>query len=58
MKWRDLFRREEEHPTREEALAVARKYGLEGEVRWLIDTRGWRPREALEDWDIFYEEEI
>lgn len=36
--------------TREEAIALAAKYCLEGEVAELIDELGYSPEEALDEW--------
>lgn len=38
--------------TREEAIALASKYGLESEVIYCIDVLGLTPEEALDEWDI------
>lgn len=37
--------------TREEALKIARKYGLENEVDYAMQN-GYSPEEALYEWDI------
>lgn len=37
---------------RTEALALASKYGLEGEVAYAIDVLNYSPVAALEEWDI------
>lgn len=37
--------------TEEQALATAKKYGLEEEIQYLLD-KGFSPLEALEYWDI------
>lgn len=37
--------------TQEEAIATAEKYGLQEEVRYLMDN-GYSPNEALAEWDI------
>ena len=37
--------------TEKEALAVAKKYGLQEEIQALLD-EGLSPEDALEDWDI------
>ena len=39
--------------SRHEALAVAAKYGLIGEVIYEMDRKGLSPEEALSEWDIF-----
>jgi hypothetical protein len=38
--------------TRSRALIHAAKYGLQREVAYLIDHRGYTPEEALSEWDI------
>jgi len=38
--------------SRHEALAVAAKYGLIGEVIYEMDRKGLSPEEALSEWDI------
>lgn len=38
--------------TREEAIALASKYCLEGEVIYCMDELGMSPDEALEEWDL------
>lgn len=38
--------------SREEAIALAAKYCLQEEVSYCIDTLGYPPDEALEEWDI------
>lgn len=38
--------------TREEAIALASKYGLEEEIEYCIDVLGLTPEEALDEWDI------
>lgn len=38
--------------TREEALAVAEKYGLTAEVAYEMDVHNCTPEEALAEWDI------
>jgi len=48
----------EEHPrpsrfSREEALAMARDYGLEDEVMEAIDRFALTPDEALQEWDLY-----
>jgi len=37
--------------TREEAIALAEKYGLVYEVTYLMDN-GYSPNEALAEWDL------
>lgn len=41
--------------TEEEAMEFAKQYGLEYEVKYLIDL-GWTPYEALAEWDVPDEE--
>lgn len=41
--------------TEEEAIEFAKQYGLEYEVKYLID-HGWTPYEALCEWDVPDEE--
>ena len=36
--------------TREEAIAIAQKYCLEGEVIYCMDELGCSPEEALSEW--------
>lgn len=38
--------------TREEAIATAMKYGLQGEVIYEMDHNGCTPEQALAEWDI------
>lgn len=38
--------------TKEEALRIAKIYGLEEEVRLMIED-GFTPEEALYEWDIY-----
>jgi hypothetical protein len=38
--------------TREEAIAMAAKYGLIAEVIYCMDHLDMTPAEALEEWDI------
>jgi hypothetical protein len=38
--------------TREEAIATAMKFGLQGEVIYEMDHNGLSPEEALSEWDI------
>ena len=38
--------------TREEAIAIAEKYCLQGEVKYCIDELGQFPEEALSEWDL------
>lgn len=36
--------------TREEAIAIAHKYCLEGEVAYCMDVLGYSPEDALDEW--------
>jgi len=38
--------------TKKEALATAKKYNLEAEVKFEIENRHCTPEEALAEWDI------
>lgn len=38
--------------TREEAIAKAATYQLQGEVIYCMDELGYTPEEALDEWDI------
>ena len=38
--------------TREEAIAKAAAYQLQGEVIYCMDELGMSPEEALDEWDI------
>ena len=38
-----------------EALNIARQYGLEGEVAYMINEMGASPWEALYEWDLLKE---
>jgi len=38
--------------TREEAIALASKYNLQGEVIYCMDELNMSPEEALDEWDI------
>lgn len=38
--------------TREEAIILASKYNLQGEVIYCIEELGYTPEEALDEWDI------
>jgi len=42
--------------SKEEALAEAAKWGLEGEVSYLIE-HGYTPYEALKEWDCWVADE-
>jgi len=52
--WRWWYRHHQQPSrfTRPEALAIARKYGLEWEVIQAM-SHGCTPDEALQDWDIY-----
>ncbi len=54
MFWRWWYRHHQQPSrfTREEALAIARKYKLEFEVLTAME-HGCTPDEALQEWDIF-----
>ena len=54
MFWRWWYRHHQQPSrfTREEALAIARKYKLEFEVLTAME-QGCTPDEALQEWDIF-----
>ena len=62
MKWKCFnplrwLRRSSSRCTKEEALRIARHFGLEAEVRMALG-KGYTPDEALHDWDIYpYTEE-
>ena len=45
------------HYTYDEAIAVATNYGLEEEVKYLMD-HGFTPDEALREWDCQDEDDI
>ncbi len=38
--------------TREEAIALASKYGLEAEVIYCMDVLNMTPEEACDEWDV------
>lgn len=38
--------------SREEAISLAAKYGLQDEIIYCIDVLGLSPEEALDEWDI------
>lgn len=38
--------------SREEAISLATKYGLQDEIIYCIDVLGYSPEEALDEWDI------
>lgn len=38
--------------TREEAIALAEKYCLQGEVIYCMDVLGYSPEEAVSEWDL------
>lgn len=38
--------------SREEAITLASKYGLQDEIIYCIDVLGLTPEEALDEWDI------
>ena len=38
--------------TREEAIAKAKKYGLQAEVIYCMDNLGYSPEEACGEWDL------
>ncbi len=52
--WRWWYRHHQEPSkfTRDEALAMAKKYGLESEVATAMEY-GCNPDEALQEWDIY-----
>lgn len=54
MFWRWWYRHHQEPSkfTRDEALAMAKKHGLESEVATAMEY-GCTPDEALQEWDIF-----
>lgn len=43
---------DEEQNNRKIAIAIAKNYDLEREVKWCIDYCGYTPLEALEEWDL------
>ena len=48
----DMRRRPHSRHSREQAMAIARKYGLEREVEAAL-RQGCTPDEALQEWDIY-----
>ena len=44
--------------TKEEALERAKKYHIEKDVLWAIDQEGYTPNEAIDEWELYDEEDF
>ena len=44
--------------TKEEALERAKKYHIEKDVLWAIDQEGYTPNEAIDEWQLYEEEDF
>ena len=53
LRWHTLLTpKQRSHFTRDEAIEIARKYGMETDVAEAM-RKGYSPDDALQDWDIY-----